>query len=255
MFEGILEKILQSRLGQYIDGLDRKNLSMGVWSGKILIENATLKVKAFEKFKLPFRIKFGKIARLKATVPWMSLSSSPVEIMLDSLMVILVSKPKHEWEIIDQIGKNFKRELLSDFAEALLESLRKGESEEDASQNKGYLERLSMKVLDNIQIKIRNIHVRYEVNFDSSQHSLTGFSLGVRLEQLNIVTTNEEWKIHFLDRTQEENQDKSMHKLLELTNLSIYSDSSESCFFSKLYSTDEELISAFRDQELQQKNN
>jgi hypothetical protein len=40
MFEGLLEKILQSRLGQYIDGLDRKNLSMGVWSGNILIENA-----------------------------------------------------------------------------------------------------------------------------------------------------------------------------------------------------------------------
>lgn len=108
MFEGILERILQSRLGQYIDGLDSKNLSIGVWSGNILIENASLKTEAFNKFKLPFTIKFGRISRLKATVPWTSLSSSPVEILLDTLMVIIVSKPRDEWEIIDQISKNFK---------------------------------------------------------------------------------------------------------------------------------------------------
>jgi vacuolar protein sorting-associated protein 13A/C len=45
MFEGILEKILQARLGEYIEGLDRNNLHIGVWSGNILIENAKLKLK------------------------------------------------------------------------------------------------------------------------------------------------------------------------------------------------------------------
>lgn len=227
MFEGLLEKILQSRLGQYIDGLDRKNLSMGVWSGNILIENACLKSSAFDKFKLPFRIKFGKIAKLKATVPWMSLSSSPVEIILDSLMVILVSKPKHEWEIIDNISKNFKKEILNEFAESLLDSLRKGDTHEDAEHGKGFLERLSMKILDNIQIKIRNIHIRYEINFENELSNQTRFSLGMKLEQLNIVTTNDKWQIEFVDRTNENKKDKPMHKLLELTNLSLYSDSSE----------------------------
>jgi hypothetical protein len=31
MFEGILEKVLQRALGDYLVGLDRKNLSLGVW--------------------------------------------------------------------------------------------------------------------------------------------------------------------------------------------------------------------------------
>jgi len=192
MFEGILENILQSHLGQYINGLDKKNLTMGVWSGNILIENASLKTEAFEKFKLPFRIKFGKICRLKATIPWMSLSSSPVEILLDSLMVVLVSKPKSQWEIIDMISKNYKKEIINQFAESLLESLMNGEEDKEHSQ--GYLERLTVKILDNIQIKIKNIHIRYEVTTSSSEEESKGFSLGIKLEQLNIITTNEEWK-------------------------------------------------------------
>ena len=30
MFEGLLEKILQSKLGYYLEGLDKQNLSVGV---------------------------------------------------------------------------------------------------------------------------------------------------------------------------------------------------------------------------------
>ena len=30
MFEGLLEKILQSKLGKYLEGLDKQNLSIGV---------------------------------------------------------------------------------------------------------------------------------------------------------------------------------------------------------------------------------
>ena len=40
--------ILQSKLGQFIDGIDKDNISMGLWSGNLLIENATLKAEAFE---------------------------------------------------------------------------------------------------------------------------------------------------------------------------------------------------------------
>lgn len=30
MFESILERLLQQKLGKYVDGLDQKNLSVGV---------------------------------------------------------------------------------------------------------------------------------------------------------------------------------------------------------------------------------
>jgi hypothetical protein len=32
MFEGLLEKVLQQKLGMYLEGFDKKNLSIGVSS-------------------------------------------------------------------------------------------------------------------------------------------------------------------------------------------------------------------------------
>ena len=122
----------------------------------------------------------------------MSLSSSPVEILLDSLMISLISKPKHKWEIVDLISNNYKKEIIATFAESLLNSLRKSDVE-DETEGKGFLERLSMRILDNIQLKIQNIHVRYEINLDSDIDDQSGFTLGLKLEQLYVITTNENW--------------------------------------------------------------
>ena len=39
MFEKVLEKILLNYFGEFIQGLDRNNLKLGVWSGNIVIEH------------------------------------------------------------------------------------------------------------------------------------------------------------------------------------------------------------------------
>lgn len=38
MFESIFYKILVGYLGNYIGGIDREDLELGVWSGKIILE-------------------------------------------------------------------------------------------------------------------------------------------------------------------------------------------------------------------------
>jgi vacuolar protein sorting-associated protein 13A/C len=43
MFESILEKVLLKVLGDYITGIDAKNLNIGIWSGDVVIENVSLK--------------------------------------------------------------------------------------------------------------------------------------------------------------------------------------------------------------------
>jgi vacuolar protein sorting-associated protein 13A/C len=53
MLEGIVEKILQKVLGEYLDGFNSSNLNIGIWSGEVVIQNVRLKKPALLKFGLP----------------------------------------------------------------------------------------------------------------------------------------------------------------------------------------------------------
>jgi vacuolar protein sorting-associated protein 13A/C len=55
------------------------------------------------------------------------------------------------------------------------------------------------KIIDNLQIAIRNVHVRIE-NKDLEDPNAT-FSLGATLQSLDLNTTDKDWKKHFIDRT------------------------------------------------------
>ena len=42
MFEGLLERILLLYFGRFVDGVDQKNIKLGVLSGNLIIENVSL---------------------------------------------------------------------------------------------------------------------------------------------------------------------------------------------------------------------
>lgn len=43
MLEGLLARLLASRLGRFVDGLDQENLNVALWRGEILLENLSIK--------------------------------------------------------------------------------------------------------------------------------------------------------------------------------------------------------------------
>lgn len=52
-----------------------------------------------------------------------------------------------------------------------------------------------VKIIDNIQVVVRNIHVRFEDDLGEK------FSFGVTLEELKIYTVNKQGEPEFIDRT------------------------------------------------------
>jgi len=62
----------------------------------------------------------------------------------------------------------------------MLERLNSTQPEE---KEEGYLDRKLIKILDNVQITIKNIHVRYEGGTWLRDHP---FSLGITLKELSI---------------------------------------------------------------------
>jgi vacuolar protein sorting-associated protein 13A/C len=75
MFEGLLERLLLSYFGKFIDGVDKNRISLGVISGNLIIEDVSIKREAIDELELPIKITYSSIQRLQLIVPWRTLSS------------------------------------------------------------------------------------------------------------------------------------------------------------------------------------
>lgn len=61
---------------------------MGVLSGNVVIENVQLKPNIIESLDLPVKIKFSSVGKLILKVPWNKLSSAPVEVTLEDILIV-----------------------------------------------------------------------------------------------------------------------------------------------------------------------
>ncbi|OMJ85768.1 hypothetical protein SteCoe_12834 [Stentor coeruleus] len=226
MFEGILEKILLAKLGKYIVGLDKDSLKVGVWGGDITLENVHLKANALLLLQLPFLITYGKIVKLVIKVPWSKLSSAPVEIRLEGLYVIISSQEKHQWEYSEEGDIINRKELIEAYEQRRkqLQDLKLLSAEEELKE-KGFLEKLTAKVIDNLKFIIKDIHIRFENNLDGRI-----FAAGVTLEKIECFTTNNEWTSEFTDRHKAGFANLCILKLLNVISLGLYWKTGEESF-------------------------
>ena len=97
----------------------------------------------------------------------------------------------------------------------------------DASEvNTSYLQRLTAKIVDNLELKLLNLHVRYE---DGLTIPGKAFSVGLTLDAFTVATTDENWTEKFIARTPSK-EPSSIHKLVTLSNAGLYWNTATSCF-------------------------
>lgn len=70
------------------------------------------------------------------------------------------------------------------------------------------------KIIDNIQISIKNIHLRIETPDEGLE---TSSAFGISLSELSIISTNVDWVEAFIH-----NEMENIFKLLKLKDLSVY---------------------------------
>jgi vacuolar protein sorting-associated protein 13A/C len=73
MFEKLLEKILGRIIGEYVEGISKNQIKVGILGGNVEIKNLTLKKNVIQQFNLPFDLKFGMIEHIKLKIPWTSI--------------------------------------------------------------------------------------------------------------------------------------------------------------------------------------
>ena len=65
------------------------------------------------------------------------------------------------------------------------------------SQKASYIQKLSTKILDNLEVAITHVHLRYE---DSQSIPNTVFAGGITVDSLTLMTTDERWSSAFINR-------------------------------------------------------
>ncbi|KAH9636273.1 hypothetical protein HF086_009469 [Spodoptera exigua] len=184
MFEGAVAGILNRLLGKYVQDLDTENLNVGIFSGNVNLTDLKLKPEALYELDLPIDVKIGTIGRIALQIPWSGLYTQPVVVNIEDVLVLVgpaISNSYFDPERERRLTRAAKRKILQDL-EAESEVLK-------GPQN--FFEHLFTAIVNNLQIYVRNVHIRYEDSISSKDGPL---ACGLCLQSLSIETTNSKWK-------------------------------------------------------------
>lgn len=215
MLEGLVAGLLNRFLGMYVENFDPTQLKVGIWSGDVKLRDLELRREALDQLKLPINVVEGHLGQLTLTIPWSNLSGAPVKIYIED--VFLLASPKEEAEYNEEEEERRKQRLKMeklDSAELLKERSQEGLSQEEQKKSQSFTQSLVTKIVDNLQISVKNIHIRYEDSISAPGHP---FALGVTLEEFSAVSTDEGWRPAFIQAI-----NKSSNKLVTLGALAVY---------------------------------
>ncbi|TDZ22189.1 Vacuolar protein sorting-associated protein 13 [Colletotrichum orbiculare MAFF 240422] len=215
MLEGLVAGLLNRFLGMYVKNFDPAQLKVGIWSGDVKLKNLELRREALDQLKLPLNVMEGHLGELTLVIPWSNLRGAPVKVFIED--VFLLASPREEAaydeEEEERRQQRIKMEKL-DSAELLKERSQEGMSQEEQKKSQSFTQSLVTKIVDNLQVTVKNIHIRYEDSISAPGHP---FALGVTLEEFSAISTDGEWKPTFI-----QDSTKSTHKLATLGALAVY---------------------------------
>ncbi|CAG9319687.1 unnamed protein product [Blepharisma stoltei] len=201
--------ILNKILGNYVEDLNSKQLSLSILKGELELDKVKLRRDIFNDIGYPFNLKYGYIEHLSIRIPWTSLASSPIQIVITGIFALITPLDSSEWnedtERINQDKNKFKQ--LEDFETSIATQI---------SINKipNFVQRLVGKIVDNIQINISSIYIKYEDSITSNE----SYSMGFLLKELSVHTTSKTGKLEFTSYKD------SSHKLILLDNACFFVD-------------------------------
>lgn len=199
----------------YIRNFDPKQLNVGIWSGDVKLRDLELRREALDQLKLPINVVEGHLGQLTLKIPWSNLRGQPVQVYIEDVFVLAAPKEDAEW---DEEEEERRRQVVKieklDSAEILKDRNQEGMSQEEQQKSQSFTDSLVTKIVDNLQITVKNIHVRYEDSISAPGHP---FALGLTLQEFSAISTDGEWKPTYIQDTV-----GPTHKLATLGALAVY---------------------------------
>ncbi|XP_066151224.1 intermembrane lipid transfer protein Vps13D isoform X2 [Euwallacea fornicatus] len=219
MLEGLVTWVLNNYLGKYVH-LNTDQLSIALLSGKVELENVPLKTDALSQLGLPIQIRSGFIQKVTLQIPVRQIRSAPWVIAFEQLYVVATPLPLEQWD------HNSELSLCHDFKLSALDDLEvKWRLQKDLKETNYYASSYSTwynygtgivsEILENLQLKIKDVHVRYE---DACSIPDTAVACGFTIESLIAQSCESNWTPCFVQSSHETHS----FKLVELNEFAVY---------------------------------
>ncbi|OQS07603.1 hypothetical protein THRCLA_00373 [Thraustotheca clavata] len=228
MIEGRIKALVEKLLGEWIES-DKLDLHINVLQDEnVRCHNVNLKDSVIPNF-LPFRLKAGLIGSLALSIPFKSLGTTPAKVTLSDVLVILSPRQLNEDEKAKEI-QNLKLEKRALLEKDILERIHgppidKTQFIDENNKNEngyygadGFFGRLVTRLMDNLQVELKNVHIRFEGERESK------FAVGFSIGALYAETTGGNWRTGQYSNGPDENGDHVVFKLIQAINLSAYVD-------------------------------
>ncbi|RKP18475.1 hypothetical protein ROZALSC1DRAFT_29853, partial [Rozella allomycis CSF55] len=224
MFEAVVTGFVNKFLGEYISNLEKQQLNIAIWNGTVILvrrigdvklKNLKLRKDALDKFKLPINVYEGCVEELILKIPWQNLKSQSVKVFINGVYLLVGSKEENKYDENEAKEREYrlKMQMLEEF-EMISLLQQKSQTEEEKKRNESFVSQLITKIVDNVQVVIKDIHVRYE---DRISNPKKPFSCGINLTEISAVSTNERFEEIFV-----ENIAQVVYKLLKMDCFSVY---------------------------------
>ena len=215
MLEGLVANLLNRFLGMYVKNFDAKQLNVGIWNGDVKLRNLELRREALDQLKLPVNVVEGHLGQLTMTIPWTNLRGKPVRVNIEDVFLLAAPKEDAEYNEEEEVERAnaVKLEKLEN-AELLKAKNTEGQSQEEQQKNQSFTESVTTAIVDNLQVSIKNIHIRYEDSIAAPGHP---FALGLTLQEFSAVSTDGNWRPSYVQSTS-----GTTNKLAVLNALAFY---------------------------------
>ena len=223
MLEGLVANLLNRFLGMYVKNFDPKQLNVGIFSGDVKLRNLELRKEALDQLHLPINVVDGRLGELTLSIPWSNLRGKPVKVNIEDVFLLAAPKQEDQYDAEEEEKRAVAVKLEKlESAELLKERNVEGMSKEEQQKNQSFVSSFTTAIVDNLQVSIKNIHIRYEDAIASPEHP---FAVGITLKEMSAVSTDGDWRPTFIQSTS-----STTHKLAVLNSLAVYWNSDAELF-------------------------
>ena len=223
MLEGLVANLLNRFLGMYVKNFDPKQLNVGIWSGDVKLRNLELRREALDQLHLPINVVEGRIGELTLSIPWSNLRGKPVKVNIEDVFLLAAPKEEDDYDAKEEEGRAVAVKLEKlESAELLKERNTENMSKEEQQKNQSFASSFATAIVDNLQVSIKNVHLRYEDSIATPGHP---FAIGLTVKEMSAISTDGDWRPTFIQSTS-----GTTHKLAVLNSFGVYWNSDTKLF-------------------------